>query len=190
MGAELHRLDPAEATVRVTWGGVAGQGSETFGELNRAAQRSLVPVTGRRPFAVLQFRESSIGGALVDLNGIQGLQRWVLLRSGRLPRPCTSERCEVVQVGGSGPLPTDPRLHLSLVGHGRLSGDLPLGSQLGIQQGPAVVQAGHYHVAPQPPILLAEGVDALSRFPLVEDSYRTYAWVVPLEARDVHPWDC
>jgi hypothetical protein len=189
LGTDLRRLDPAESTIRATWGGVAGQGTETFAVLDRSAKASLLPVTGRPPFAVLQFRESSIGGALVDLGGVEGLARWVRLRSGRLPRPCTRQRCEVLQVGGNGPLPTDPRLHVIRVGSGRLVSDLPLGSQLGIRQGPAILAAGLYHQAPQPPILLADGVAALSRFPQVEDSYRTYSWVVPLERRDVHPWD-
>jgi FtsX-like permease family len=189
LGTELRHLDPAERTLRVTWGGVAGQGTETFAALAREADASLLPLTGRRPFAVLQLRESSIGGALVDLGGVEGLGRWVQLRSGRLPQPCTPRRCEVLQVGGSGALPTDPRLHLALVGSGRLVTDLPLGSQLGLRQGPSVVTAASYQAAQQPPILLAEGVDALSRFPLVENIYRTYSWVVPLEAQDVHPWE-
>ncbi len=189
LGEKLSRLDPAERTLRASWGGVAGQGTETFARLDGEARASLVPIAGRAPFAVLQFRESSIGGALVDLGGIEGLGRWVRLSSGRLPQPCTPRRCEVLQVGGRGALPTDPDLHLALVGSGRLVSDLPLGSQLGLRKGPAVVTAASYQAAQQPPILLAEGVDALSRFPLVENTYRTYSWVVPLEPRDVHPWE-
>src|SRR5439155_20879806 len=123
-----------------------------------------------------------------DRGGIQRLGRWVHLDSGRLPRACTAQRCEVLQVGGSGALPSDPRLHLVRVGAGLLLSDLPLGSALGIRQGPAVVQAGSYHQTTEPPILLAEGVGAVSRFPQVEDTYRTYSWVVPLVGRDVHPW--
>jgi hypothetical protein len=188
LGAQVRRLDPAERTIRATWGGVAGQGTETFARLDRVARASLVPLTGRQPFAVLQFRESSIGGALVALGGVQGLGRWVRLRSGRLPRPCTPLHCEVLQVGGRGVLPTDPKLHLARVGRGRLVSDLPLGSQLGLEQGPAVLTAASFQAAQQPPILLAEGVAALSRSSLVEDTYRTYSWVVPLRARDVHPW--
>jgi hypothetical protein len=45
------------------------------------------------------------GEALVDVGALDGLDTWIVVRSGRLPKPCRPERCEVIQVGGSGPLP-------------------------------------------------------------------------------------
>jgi len=58
---------------------------------------------------------------LVDLGAVDGLARFVRLRSGRLPASCRPERCEVLQLGGSGPLPSVPGLRLVRVGRATLA---------------------------------------------------------------------
>ena len=55
-----------------------------------------------RPFGVSLFRQAKFGGAFVNLGGVDGLARWIRLRSGRLPGRCTPRRCELVLVGGTG----------------------------------------------------------------------------------------
>ena len=48
-----------------------------------------------KPHALVLFRETTIAGDFAGLGGVEGLGRWVELRSGRLPRECRPERCEV-----------------------------------------------------------------------------------------------
>ena len=85
------------------------------------ALRSVVP---GKPFGVSLFRQAPFGGAFVNLGGVDGLARWVRLRSGRLPKPCTPQLCELVLVDGAGALPRLP--FLRVVGRGRLTRDAPL----------------------------------------------------------------
>lgn len=185
----LRAIDPTQQPLRATWGGISGQGAESFASLDRAARRALTPLTGRPPFAVLLYKESRFGGALADLGAIDGLGRWVRLRSGRLPRVCTPSRCEVVQVAGAGPLPQLPGAHFVRVGTGRLVSGLPLGESLGVRAPtPAEQAAISYHAPHQPPVLLAEGVPQLLKAAPLDLIYRTISWVVPLRSADVHPW--
>jgi hypothetical protein len=188
LAVNIQKLDPAERVLRVAWGGIPAQGSERFDALDRIARRAVTPLVGRPPFAALVYRETEIGGAVVDLGAVEGLRRWVRLRTGRLPRECRPSRCEVLQAGGTGALPSDPALHLVRVGSGTLTSDLPLGSDLGLRQNPAVESAQSYHSAVKLPILLAEGVSSLAQNPALQTIYRTYAWVAPLERGDVRPW--
>src|SRR6185312_12329412 len=45
-----------------------------------------------------------------------------------------------------------------------------------------------YHRPAPPPLVLANGVAALDRSPLLHDSYRSYGWVVPLRRGSVRAW--
>src|SRR2546423_9563813 len=131
LGRALQQLDPAQRVLRVTWGGVPGQGSESFATLDAAAKRALTPLAHRPAFATAVYRESTIGGAITDLTAIEGVRQWVRLRSGRYPRECRPSRCELIQVGGHGAVPSDPSLHLVVVGKGTLVSDLALGNDVG-----------------------------------------------------------
>src|SRR5918995_3080614 len=105
-----ERLPEAERAVRAFWLGVPR--TETWESLDRAADEALRPLTGRDPTAVLVYRQTQVGGVLVDLGAADDLGRWVRLQSGRLPGPCRPERCEVIQIAGSGRIPNVPGLRL------------------------------------------------------------------------------
>ena len=156
--------------------------------LDSVATQALGKLAHRPPFATAVFRESTIGGAITDLTAIEGIRNWVRLRSGRYPRPCTRSRCELIEVGGRGAVPSDPKLHLVVVGKGTLVSDLALGSDVGQKLNAAVEQAATYHAAKAVPILVANGVSALAAAPFTSALYRAYSWIVPLQRGDVHAW--
>jgi hypothetical protein len=57
-----------------------------------------------------------------------------------------------------------------------------------VAAGRAERRARDYHRAGSTPVVLAEGVEALSSSPVVRTAYRTYAWTAALEPGSVHPW--
>jgi hypothetical protein len=181
-----ERLPDAERAVRAFWLGVPR--TETWDSLDRAADEALRPLVGRDPTAVLVYRQTQVGGALVDLGGADDLGRWVRLRSGRLPRACRPERCEVVQLAGSGRIPSVPGLRLVRVGEATLTSAVPFGAFVAREEPSPRGRALRYHTAPSPPFLLAEGVEQLSGALPLEGVYRSYGWVVPVDPAGVHPW--
>ncbi len=181
-----ERLPEAERAVRAFWLGVPR--TETWESLDRAADEALRPLTGRDPTAVLVYRQTQVGGALVDLGAADDLGRWVRLRSGRLPGPCRPERCEVIQIAGSGRIPDVPGLRLVRVGEATLSSGVPFGAFVAREESSPRGRALQYHTAPSPPFLLAEGVEQLSAATPLEGVYRSYGWVVPVDPAGVHPW--
>ena len=102
---ELARIGPSDSSLQVVWSGVPAQAAVPVATLDADARRALDVVVRGRPFGVSLFRQAQIGGAFVNLGGVDGLARWVRLRSGRLPRRCTPRLCEVVVVGGTGAVP-------------------------------------------------------------------------------------
>jgi hypothetical protein len=126
---ELARIGPSDSSLQVVWSGVPAQASVPVSRLDSDARRALTSIVPGRPFGVSLFRQAQFGGAFVNLGGVDGLGRWVRLRSGRLPRRCTPQRCELVLVGGRGRLPRLPFLHV--VGRGTLTKDAPLGAYFG-----------------------------------------------------------
>jgi hypothetical protein len=183
------RIDEQDRAVRAQWAGVPVPGVEQFPALDRQARAALRTVSSRHPFAAMVFRESAIAGRLVDLSAVDGLGRWVRLRSGRLPRPCRPARCEVLELAGNGPLPSVPGLRLVRVGRGVLTSRVPLGTFLTTASSNSVLgQAVRYHRGANPPFLVAEGVAGLASSPALVDAYRAYAWVLPLAPGSVHSW--
>jgi hypothetical protein len=189
-------LPDSTRSVRAIWFGLGGESEGGYRRLDRIAVSALRPVLDREPARVVLFRESTIAGAFVGLGGVDGLGRWVRLRSGRLPAPCRPERCEVVQLRGTGRLPSAPGLRVVRVGWGDLvSGELfgdaipPLRSgRREAELSPHLQRAGRYHQPPPPPVVLAEGVEGLAGSPVLRTVFRSYAWVVPLDPEGVHPW--
>jgi hypothetical protein len=174
---QLVELGPSQASVQAVWSGVPAQSNLSLAGLDRAATDALEPVTGRRPFGVMLLRQASIGGAFVNLGAVDGLGRWLRLSSGRLPRVCRPNDCELVVVRGGGPVPRLPFLHV--VGRASFAPDAPLDA----------------YFAPSgknpPPLLLANGVRGLAAAPLpdVEGIARTYGWVAPVGPGSVHDWE-
>ena len=117
LGRAVERLPGQVRTVRAAWFGLETR-SEPYASIDKSARAALTQVVDRPPTATVLFRESSIGGAFVALGAVDGLAPWVRLSSGRLPRACRPERCEVVQLRGGGRLPAAPGLRLVRVGRG------------------------------------------------------------------------
>jgi hypothetical protein len=173
----LTELGPSERSAQVVWSGVPAQSELPLATLDRDAKEALRPVTGETPFALMLFRQARFGGALVNLAAVDGLRRWLRLREGRLPRPCRRQRCELVTVGGKGPLPRLP--FLRVVGRATLAPDAPFDAYFGTSR------------AKQPPLLVAEGVTGLARAPLPDADLiaRTYGWIAPVSPGAIHDWE-
>jgi hypothetical protein len=172
----LAQLQPSDRAIQAVWGGVPGQSNLTYAQLDRIARGATEPILGQKPFGVLVFREATWGGAFVNLGAVDGLSRWLDLRSGRLPHRCTPSNCELVQIGGAPAAPKLPFLHV--VGRATFRAGAPLAAYFGAGGGK------------RPPILLAEGVvpfgrTALPDAPLIS---RTYGWIVPVAPRSIHDW--
>src|SRR5215210_3787056 len=191
----VHQLPPPLRAVRVGFFGVPGQ-SEPSPRVDAAARRELRAVGGREAVATVLLRESSIGGAFVSLGGVDGLARWVRVRSGRLPRPCRPARCEVLLVRGGGRLPRTRGLRIVVSGRGVLRSTQLFGDAVPAERNqldraalaPAFQRSARYHQPAAPPLLLAEGVSTLASEPALASSYRSYGWVLPLRHGDVRSW--
>jgi hypothetical protein len=133
----------------------------------------------------MAIRQTQVAGTLVDLTAIDGVRRFVHLRSGRMPQPCRPARCEVLQLGGTGPLPDAPALKIVRVGTATLRSDVPFGHLLAAES----TAAFRYHQAAAPPFLLAEGVAGLADATELETDYRSYSWVIPVRPGAVHSWE-
>src|SRR6185312_5316473 len=103
----LAQLAPSDRAVQAVWSGVPAQSTLSFVQLDRLARAATTPILGRPPFTVDVFRQATWGGAFVNLGAVDGLARWVDLRSGRLPKRCAPHDCELVQIGGA---PVAPKL--------------------------------------------------------------------------------
>ncbi|HZT90554.1 MAG TPA: FtsX-like permease family protein [Gaiellaceae bacterium] len=179
------RLDPADRVVEVSWSGA----TNSFAPLNRAVAPLMRRVTGTRPAAAMLFREASVQGRLVNLRAADDLPRWVRLVSGRMPSLCVPTHCEVLRLEGSGPIPSTRYLHLIEVGHAVLEPGTPFAPY--VLPAPAtemVARAVRYHTPQPSPVVIANGVAGLSATPELETFYRSYAWFVPVNGGDVHPW--
>jgi FtsX-like permease family protein len=185
-----EQIPVGHRSVQVGWFGSSGIGTGDWRSLDRTVGPALHRLGGRPPVAVMLFREAQIRGHLVDLRAVDGLGRWVRLRSGRLPRPCApTSRCEVIRILGTGPVPSTPGLRLVQVGTATLLPDAPFAAFIKrAEDGSVVREAVAYHVPPQPPMLVAEGVRGLSQTPELATFFRSYAWMVPIGPGDVHPW--
>ena len=173
----LGALQPSDRAVQAVWSGVPAQSNLTYPQLDHLARTALEPVLHQPAFAVEVFRQATWGGAFVNLGAVDGLSRWLVLRSGRLPRACTPTDCELVQIGGKPVAPKLPFLHV--VGSATFRAGAPLSAYF--------AAAG----ANRPPVLLADGVLPFSRTPLPDAPLiaRTYGWVVPLAPGSIHDWD-
>ena len=182
----LARIAPADRTIHVAYSGIPKRGVDRS-TLEPTARRAIASLGRGEPVHVVQFKLLRFGGAFVNLGAIDGARSWIRLRSGRLPRTCTPERCEVVKVGGgAGRIPSAPGVRLVPVGEGSLASPVPFGRLQGAE-GANIGQS--FALAEDPPFVLAEGVSALTALRPLESLYRTYAWVLPLEPGSVRLWD-
>ena len=178
----LGALPPAERSVHVAHFGIA-RDRASHGDLDRTVRGAVGPLKLGQPVRVLQFKEADVGGGLAILAGIDDAERWVQLRSGRLPRTCSPRRCEVLRLGGAGRVEPADGFPVVVVGRADLSSALPFGRLLGVGGGRISEVLNRED---SPPFLLAEGVEATAGLPRLATTYRSYAWVFPLE--QVHAW--
>lgn len=192
----VERIPAASRSIRAVWFGVpvgAGQAKPVL-DATVASKLGALGLPG--PTRIVLFRESTVAGHFVSLAGVEGLATHVVLKSGRLPRRCTPTRCEVLRLRGVGTLPNVPGLRLVEVGtatlrSSRLFGDFlaPTDNALADREvALAVRQAAAYHRPPPAPLVVAEGIEALTRAPATANTYRSYAWVWPLAAGQPRLW--
>ncbi len=192
----VERIPAASRSVRAVWFGVPVGPGERQPDLDARVRSQLAGLGLGRPTPLVLFRESTIAGRFAGLAGVDGLTPFVHLRSGRLPRRCTPRRCEVLRLRGAGRIPNAAGLRLVEVGTATLRsralfGDFlaPTDNALADREiAPALQAAAGYHRPAPAPLLLAEGVAALSASPSLADAYRSYAWVWPLRSGAPRSW--
>jgi hypothetical protein len=185
-GRALAAVPESKRAVAVTYADLGlPRDGVTRQELEPLVVSTLAGLAPGEPARAVQYKLLRIGGALTNLAGVDDVRRWVRLTSGRYPRECVPERCEVVQLGGSGEIASAPGLRFVKVGEGALTSQLPFG----LLPGAKATRVGESFGVSEPPFLLAEGFDELSGLPNLQAIYRTYAWSVPLAPRSIHPWE-
>ncbi|MEO5575717.1 MAG: FtsX-like permease family protein [Gaiellaceae bacterium] len=193
----VGRIPEGQRSVRAVWFGVPGQSDEPQPTLEQRARRALAR-TGLGPVtSLVLFRETTLGGTFAGLGGVEGLGRFVTLRSGRLPRSCTASRCEVLRLRRQGRLPRLAGVELVEVGEAVLENRVLFGDFLtptdnalaDAEVSPSFARAAGYHRPAPPPLFLAEGVTTLAAAPALERVYRSYAWVAPLAAGRPRLWE-
>lgn len=197
IGRAVEEVPAAERSVRAGWFGLPGSGGEDHRALDERARRALAGVVPAEPASFVLFRESTIAGTFLGLGAVDGLGEWTTLTSGRLPRACEPERCEVVRLRGRGSIPNVPGLRLVEVGTAVLTSPVLFGDFIAPTENersraalsPLYRDAIVYHRPEPAPLVLAEGVDGLLRSPELETVYRSYSWVAPLEPGSVRAWE-
>jgi hypothetical protein len=119
---------------------------------------------------------------------------WTKVLDGRLPAPCTPDRCEALlaseTAGPAGFESAHPTATLSLpiVGRGLIDPGVPFE---GLDQSGPVGErpALDYQTDRRTPaVLLVNGVDALATHRSLSRTGRTYVWAAPLRSDSVHAW--
>lgn len=195
--AAVERVPTSERSVRAAWFGIPGGAGEELAALDEGVESAFDGIGLEGPTPLVLFRESTVAGRFVGITAIDGVAEHVILRSGRLPRTCTPERCEVIRLRGTGVLPSAPGLRLVDVGRGTLRSRQLYGDFLQpadaataeASMAPALRQQGEYHRPPPAPLVVAEGREALARAAPLARTYRTYAWVWPVAAGEPRLWE-
>jgi hypothetical protein len=189
----IERITADARAIRANWFGVPAGGEESHAALDRDVRAALPG----DPFRLVLVRESTVAGRFVGLAAVDGLAEHVVLRTGRLPRPCTATRCEVLRLRGAGRIPNAPGLRLVQVGTATLRSRQLFGDFLeptdnataDAEVAPALRAAARYHRPAPPPLVVADGVAALVASPALASTYRSYAWVWPLADGNPHLWE-
>jgi hypothetical protein len=192
----IERIPDEQRSVRTVWFGVQSGSDDELPALERRARAARA--WGDAPATrIVLFRESTIAGRFAGLGAVDGLAPHVVLESGRLPRACRPERCEVLRLRGDGAIPNGDGLRLVEVGEASLRsrelfGDFIAPTDNALEQAelaPAIREAVGYHRPPPPPLFLAEGVAGLAGSPQLDRTYRSYAWVQPLGPGRPRLWE-
>jgi len=196
VGRAIEEIPAAQRSLRAAWFGIPSL-TEGYSTLDESARKSLAGVSEADPAALVLYRESTIAGRFIGLGAVDDLERWVTLRSGRMPRTCEPEHCEVVRLRGAGSLPNVEGLRLVEVGTAAIRSPVLFGDFVAPAENertraalsPVYRDAIDYHRPPPAPLVLAEGVEGLVGSRELETVYRSYAWVVPLAPGSVRAWN-
>ncbi len=193
----IERIPASSRSVRAVWFGIPGSPSERLSVLDDDVNTAFQGVGLDGPTRLVLFRESTVAGHYVGISAVDGLAPYVALRSGRLPRTCTLERCEVLRLRGSGRLPNVEGLRLVVVGTAKLRSRQLYGDFLrstdaavaDVTAPSALGQTAEYHRPAPGPLVVAEGRTALESSPALARTYRTYAWVWPVDPGSPRLWE-
>jgi hypothetical protein len=168
----IDALPAGSRNVEVTWAGVGGSPSERLDAVDRRA-RAALRSAGLAPDArALVYRDAFVDRQVVRIAAADALPRWLVVRQGRLPRPCSPSRCETVVLGNRA-APTLPAL--PVVGRAELRPGAPLSRLLGSPTGRART-------------LVADGVAGADRLPLLASAFRSYTWSALLASAHPTAW--
>ena len=194
----VERIPEGSRSVRAVWFGVPAQSNEPQPALERRARAALA-ARRRRP---ARRRSSSSARRRSPARSpasaaSRGSADWVTLRSGRLPRPCTPERCEVLRLRGEGRLPHPAGLRIVEVGEAVLNNRVLFGDFLAptdnaladAEVSPSVARAAGYHRPAAAAALPRRGRADARRAPALDTLFRSYAWVVPLRPGQPRLWE-
>jgi hypothetical protein len=149
-----------------------------------AARRALAELESARPTRLVYYRDFWLDGQFVRFAGIDAPGAAVRLVSGRMPRTCEPQACEVLQIGSRGRARLDEGdIHLVRVGVGELHDPASFGPAFtGLRRQRA--QASY----PLSIVLLGPDSDAVDRLVPLRLLARTHSWVAPLRPSDLHEW--
>jgi FtsX-like permease family len=193
----IEGIPTSARSVRAVWFGIPADESERLAVLDSAVADAFSGFGFDGPIPLILFRESTVAGHYVGISAVDGVGPNVMLRTGRLPRTCTPERCEVLRLRGRGALPNAPGLRLVQVGTATLRSRQLYGDFLrstdaataDVSLAPALQRSGRYHRPPPAPLVVAEGRSALEHAAALARTYRTYAWVWPLAPGRPRLWE-
>jgi hypothetical protein len=193
----VERIPTSERSVRASWFGVPGDDSERLDMLDAAVADAFDDAGLAGPTPLVLFRESTVAGRFVGVTAVDGVAENVILRSGRLPRTCTPERCEVLRLRGAGALPDAPGLRLVEVGRAtlrsrQLYGDFLRSTDAATADAsvePGLGEGAEYHRPPPAPLVVAEGREALANASALARTYRTYSWVWSVSRGSPRLWE-
>ncbi len=185
LGRGLGGVDPGRRNVQLGHFGVPPVGGGAS-SVEQTARRILAGVTEREPVHVVQYKTLENGGSTFALSGIDGAGRFLSLKSGRAPRTCRPERCEVVIAGGSGRVPVVDGVRIVVVGRGDISSPVPFSRLLGTRAAAVGDFVGRGRA---PVFMVAEGARTVGALPALSSLYRSDVWIAPLDEGDVRPWN-
>jgi hypothetical protein len=153
---------------------------QDYAQADATARAALGKLTKAQLLSGTFLRELRVGGGLVQLASVDGLDGIARVESGRLPRSCTPAACEVVQLG-PGTRTTWSEGGINLVRVGIV--DMPDRAVFGDTLQPTAQNNGQ-----RPTILLASGAAAFDRLPAFDGIYRAYSWLAPIDPHGIQSW--
>lgn len=152
----------------------------TYAREDRAVRRVLGTLASGKVRRVVFFRQLRVADRLVEIVAVDRLPEIIRLQSGRLPRTCTPDACELLQIGANGQARLDEGdVRLERTGSAELRDPNMFG----------YVSAATEGAAASPVLLIAPDIQSLESLPSLHPFYRVYSWLSPLRADRLHTWD-